>query len=144
MIARLQRFDTGDYGTSGVLIIPGLSVCTIELPWRNNERNISCVFPDVYHCIPYTHLSRGLVYLLENKHDRTDVMIHIGNYAGDITRHRRSDSQGCILPGLYHGQIGKPSQYAVVNSTTAMNRLRSAIGKTQFTLIIKDIDEIAC
>lgn len=140
MIARLQRVDTGDYGTLGALIMPMLVIATIEPPWRNNERDISCIPEGMYHCIPYEHYSRGLVYVLMDVPDRSEIMIHIGNHAGDKSKGYHTDSMGCILPGLYHHQV--MGQTGVVESKQAMQRMRDVIGHHEFSLIIENIIDV--
>ena len=41
---KLVRVTTGMDGTFGVLIKDGVPLCvTLELPWRDNERSISCI-----------------------------------------------------------------------------------------------------
>ena len=137
MIAELKRIDNGDYGTLGVLYMPGLTVCTIELPWRENRGNVSCIPIGVYECEPYQSPSRGNVYRLLNVPKRSDILIHVGNFAGDTSKGYKSDSEGCILPGLYHDSLS--NQTAVVDSGKALRRLLTAIGQQTFTLSITEV-----
>lgn len=137
MIAELKRIDSGDYGTLGVWYMPGLTVCTIELPWRENRGNVSCIPIGVYECEPYHSPSRGNVYRLLNVPKRTDILIHVGNFAGDTSKGYRTDSEGCILPGLYHDSIS--NQTAVISSDKAMRRLAATIGQQPFTLAITEV-----
>jgi hypothetical protein len=137
MIAELKRIDSGDYGTLGVLYMPGLTVCTIELPWRENRENVSCIPIGVYDAEPHKSPSHGNVYRLLNVPKRSDILIHVGNFAGDTGKGYRTDSEGCILPGLYHDSLS--NQTAVVDSGKALRRLKAAIGQQTFTLSITEV-----
>lgn len=40
---QLFRLKRSDQGTMGLLMAPSFSCYTLELPWRDNQRNISCI-----------------------------------------------------------------------------------------------------
>jgi len=57
MVLTLRRLTGGDQGTPGLVLRDGELVCrTMELPWRDNRPNISCIPPGRYTC---HHLSRS-------------------------------------------------------------------------------------
>ena len=58
-----------------------LSINTLELPWLDNKRNISCIPEGEYECVRYKSTKRGIVYKVLAVEDRSDILIHIGNYA---------------------------------------------------------------
>jgi hypothetical protein len=64
---------------------------TLELPYKDNAKNISCIPPTTY--IGRKHLSQknGNVISIGNVIGRTGIQIHTGNYTRQIA--------GCILVG---------------------------------------------
>ena len=48
--ATLCRLRRGDQGTRGMLFFEDFNCHTIELPWRENQRGISCIPPGEYEC----------------------------------------------------------------------------------------------
>ena len=49
LTVNLVRLRKSDHGTEGILFFRHFSCFTMELPWRNNHRNISCIPPDIYN-----------------------------------------------------------------------------------------------
>jgi len=117
-----------DIATFGVLCDGTQPICvTLELPWRNNKRNVSCIPASTYKCTLADTVKRGKVYRVNGVTGRTGILIHVGNYP--------RDTQGCILPGvgLYSGGIG--------GSRNALDSLIELCGNT-FTLKIVVADAI--
>ena len=136
--AVLQRLETSDEGTLGRLTTPeGLELWTLEPPWRNNAKGISCIPAGVYPCIWHRSPRFGLVYKLYETAPRSEVLIHSGNWAGDVSKDLRSDSRGCILPGL--ARIKLDDQLAIGQSRMATERLRDHFDAEPFTLTIVPI-----
>lgn len=138
----LTRISTSDQGTKGRLVGTGIDLCTLELPWRDNIRQKSCIYPGVYRCLPHYSARLGQVYWLQDVPGRDAVYIHVGNFAGDVDKGWASDVQGCILVGLSHDTLvsakrGK-MQDAVISSRTAMQTLMGIIDKGSFNLEIID------
>jgi hypothetical protein len=76
----------------------GKHICfTLELPWRNNQRNVSCV-PEGVHKITRRFTATRGWHLQVHVPDRSFILIHIGNDADD--RDGTTDSAGCILPNM--------------------------------------------
>jgi len=114
-----------DNCTIGKLYFKGELICyTVERPWQNNEKNISCVPAGLYLLQPYSSskyvdcyslLSMNLGVGLTPDFHRTHILIHPGNFPDDV--------QGCIAPGLMlHSSV-----WGVAHSKDAMNKLRSLI-----------------
>lgn len=79
-------------GTNGKLYINGVFCCyTIELPWRNNQSNISCIPTGTYPLVKRTTKKRGPHLLVRNIPNRTLVLIHPANNA-------LKELHGCIAP----------------------------------------------
>ena len=92
-LLKLYRYNDTGKETLGLLYVDNKFFCyTLEPPWKNNERNVSCIPPDTYKCFIYDSPKRGKVVVLEDVPGRTGIQIHIGN--------NRDDTEGCILPGL--------------------------------------------
>lgn len=119
---RIERESTGDEGTFGRFILPKLALCSLELPWRGNASNISCIPAGVYHCtigtMSRTVGGRKRLYRILGVQGRAGVFIHSGNEAGDRAKGFHSDSLGCPLLGTHRGMLG--GQRAVLGSQTAI------------------------
>ncbi|WP_068791353.1 DUF5675 family protein [Maridesulfovibrio hydrothermalis] len=136
MKIRLIRYESGDHGTFGHLIGSGVNLHVIELPWRNNRSNLSCIPIGIYRCELVRSPRFGVVYHVKNVPGRNHVLIHSGNYAGDTTLGYRTHSHGCILPGRKRGRLG--DQKAILCSKAALSSFMSALNRQPFTLIIED------
>ncbi len=125
----LERTDTGPNGTFGVLITAGweFACFTVELPWLDNQRDVSCIPEGLYECRPWDSVRFSPSYILMDVPVRSHILIHSGNTIHDI--------RGCIAVGTDRGVVhGLP---AVVNSQVAMRELRLAQGMEPFNLMIR-------
>ena len=124
----LVRTETGDQGTFGCLVVNGdLLLHTAELPWRNNQVNISCIPAGEYNVVPYHSHKFGSVFHVLDVPGRTWILIHCGNLAGDVSKGFRTHSEGCILIGKYKGHLGE--QEAVMSSRAAMRLFKQQISE---------------
>ncbi len=64
---------------------------TLELPWLENESNVSCIPKGTYKAFKRTSQRNGSVFELRNVQQRSSIQCHSGNYTRQI--------QGCILVG---------------------------------------------
>ncbi len=118
--------------TIGKLFINGESFCdTLENPYINNERNISCIPEGQYKVrlrLARESATRDYLHLLvQDVPNRKWILVHIGNYP--------SQTQGCILVG--NGR----EHNAVNNSRLAMDLVIKEIlnlGGENINLIIKN------
>lgn len=79
-------------GTNGSLSIDGEVLCfTIELPWRYNRRNVSCIPEGNYALAIRLTPDRGMHLHLLHVKDRSLILFHAGNDAA-------KDLKGCIAP----------------------------------------------
>tara|TARA_R100000963_G_scaffold16507_2_gene11651 strand:- start:2266 stop:2676 length:411 start_codon:yes stop_codon:yes gene_type:complete len=128
----LIRDTFTDESTIGELFLNGERMCdTLELPYRDNQRSISCIPNGEYKVrlrYPRESATRDYLHLLvQDVKDRSYILFHRGNYA--------SDSRGCILVGM------TSKQDFVGNSTLAMDLLLKEIinlGGTKINLTIKN------
>ena len=128
----ILRDTFSDESTIGELFLNGERFCdTLELPYRDNQRSISCIPVGEYKVrlrYPRESATRNYLHLLvEDVKDRSYILFHRGNTA--------KDTRGCIL-------VGQGSQQDIVhNSTLAMDLLIKEIinlGGTNINLIIKN------
>ena len=118
--------------TIGELFLNGERMCdTLENPYINNERNISCIPEGEYKVrlrLARESASRDYLHLLvQDVPNRDWILFHRGNSA--------KDTSGCILVGL------GTQQDFVQNSRFAMDLLMKEIinlGGTNINLIIKN------
>tara|TARA_R110000851_G_scaffold5505_3_gene22748 strand:+ start:89 stop:508 length:420 start_codon:yes stop_codon:yes gene_type:complete len=116
----------------GELFLNGERMCdTLENPWKDNQRNISCIPEGNYKVrlrLPRESASRDYIHLLlEDVENRSYILFHRGNTA--------KDTRGCILVGL------GSEQDIVHNSTLAMDLLIKEVihlGAENINLIIKN------
>ena len=132
----LRREKSADYGTFGTLTGQGSPLFTLELPWRNNERQRSCIPCGTYPCRIRISPRFGRVYEVADVPGRSFILIHSGNLAGDVTKGLRSDVEGCILLGLSRGAIS--GQPAVLESRRALTAFMRTMGGQPFTLHVVD------
>jgi len=83
----------------GIMIIDGEpTFTTLELPWINNQHNISCIPLGVYECkkVFNRHTLGGLdipvTFEITNVPNRSGILIHVGNTV--------RDTNGCPLIGI--------------------------------------------
>jgi len=125
-----------DQGTEGILSINDFKCFTLELPWRDNQRGISCIPSGEYKVKIAVTPKHGRIYKLQNVPGRTYVLIHSGNYAGDINKGYKTHVQGCILLGEKIGAM--QGQLAILNSRLAIRRFMNYLNNQNFNLIIHE------
>ncbi len=79
-------------GANGDLWYKGERICrTIELPWNNNERNVSCIPEGKYLIKSRFTDERGWHYEISNVPNRSYILFHPANDA-------LKELRGCIAP----------------------------------------------
>lgn len=132
----IVRLSTGDEGTFGRLETEGYGCLTLELPWRENQRGVSCILPGSYPAVWALSPRFGACYHVENVPGRSDILIHSGNFAGDKSKGLKSDVEGCILLGRVLGKLS--GQRVILQSRAARDAFAEHMGKEPFTLTIKE------
>lgn len=112
MNAKLVRFDPRQTEMLGRLYVPfpsmTFSCATLELPWRDNEHNVSCIPTGNYAVTRYHSPSKGNVFLLCDVPERSNVEIHIANYVSEL--------RGCIAVGTKFSDIDGDKIPDITNS----------------------------
>ena len=98
---------------------------TLELAWKNNQKNVSCIPRGEYKCkvrLARESSSREYVHLIiEDVENRSYVLFHRGNVP--------SDSKGCILTGTH--RAGEPDK--ILESKIAHTYLMDYLLKNQLS-----------
>jgi hypothetical protein len=127
----INRYDHDDKQTIGQLFLLGENYKIIakwdslELPWLNNQRRISCIPLGTYKCKKHRSPKFGRTLWLQDVPNRSEILIHSGNYHTQIL--------GCILIGKDLKDINKDGYLDVTRSRVAMKELMDSL---------KDIDGI--
>lgn len=124
--------------TPGRLYFDNTSVLTLELPWKDNRRGVSCIPEGSYRVTkeqpipendPLGRKARPYVHFrLHDTGSRSGILIHTANYTRRI--------KGCIIPGLEHLDIDKDGVLDIAKSTPALALLVEKL-PDEFTLTIK-------
>lgn len=97
---------------------------TLELPYKDNERNISCIPEGFYDVVPRTSQKYGNHLHVTGVEGRSLILIHHGNYAGSPNpRTGLPDIRGCILVGKAHVDITGDNIKEVTSSKATMKAL---------------------
>ena len=130
-----------DVGTFGVMIdqdaTPYPFCVTLELPWKDNKPEVSCIPKGEYRIKKVVSPKYGSVFQVMNVPNRDHILIHKGNFTTDVL--------GCILLGEYFEQILNPKADKVATSVqssgAAYNEFFSKImfGQDGGTLVIEEV-----
>jgi hypothetical protein len=116
---RLERLVYSDDFTVGRVG----SWYTMEDPWKDNARNISCIPEGAYVCVrDYFHRGDYPTFEITGVPDRSRILFHRGNTVVDV--------EGCVALGLRVGHLD--GKVAVLDSATAFD---------EFMLSVRDLDE---
>lgn len=125
----ITRNKNEDKQTLGNLSCRNFKCYTLELPWKNNKRGVSCIPVGKYKVVKRSSEKYGNhLHILDVK-GRSFILIHSGNYHTQI--------QGCILVGDNLVDINKDGYKDVTNSTKTLEKLVNMLPNTGITLEIK-------
>ena len=101
---------------------------TVELPWRENQPNVSCIPDGIYQIRPRFSQKYGAHLHLLDVPDRSLILIHQANFARQL--------QGCIAVGLKHIDIDGDGHTDVTQSVIAKNQLLTYVPDlTEITIL---------
>jgi len=101
---------------------------TLELPWKNNENDISCIPTGTYTVVPRTSPEHGNHFNVLNVPERDMILIHEGNYHWNFL--------GCIGVGQNFADLNNDGQTDITNTKFILAQL-VATAPNGFTLTIK-------
>lgn len=130
VLIRTKEFKDRFLGT--LLVFDGImeqaKFSTLELPWRENTRETSCIPEGRYTVSPRSNAKFG-DHLIVNKVEGRDwILFHSGN----IPDH----TKGCILVGLTHGDMDGDGIPDVLSSRAAMGLLSQLVPETAVLVIV--------
>jgi hypothetical protein len=115
IVQRCLQYPTSTFGIMCVDDEP--EFLTVENPWLDNQRNISCIPKGIYTIRPHTSPTFGKCLAVDDVPGRSHILIHAGNTA--------ADTRGCILVGTRFGNVG--DMRAVMQSRMALTKLLAMI-----------------
>lgn len=75
----LSRYKTSTQGTFGRIKLEDFLYKTLELPWLDNKRQVSCIPAGQYECKIVQSPRFGRVYQVAKVPGRSQILIHWGN-----------------------------------------------------------------
>ena len=131
----LIRDDFTEKSVMGKLYCNGEFIAhTLELPWKDNEKSVSCIPKGRYNCrirLARESATRDYVHLLvQDVPDRKYILFHRGNYP--------SDSRGCILTGTHRAQVPNKIFESKIAHSYLMHYILSNELSNNINLIIKN------
>jgi len=115
---KLLRFHSTPTETIGLLYgedVP--SFYTLELPYRDNQKNVSCIPPGRYSLIKHMSYKFGPCFEIANVPNRSGILLHAANLVDEL--------RGCTAVG--HG-------YRMTDKGVFLYKSRSAIETLNATL----------
>ncbi len=107
----LKRVEHSDKCTRGVLIYDDeIIALTLENPWKDNTKNISCIPIGTYLCEWVDSPKFGHTFEITGVKGRTHILFHPGNV--------EAQTRGCVLLGSMFGDLY--NEPAVLNSKVTM------------------------
>ena len=92
---------------------------SLELPWLNNDNNVSCIPNGIYHCKKINSPNHGECFKIMNVPFRSLVRGHIGNFI--------SSTLGCVLFGDSIKDFNNDGILDVTSSGNTFRKLMSLL-----------------
>lgn len=101
---------------------------TLELPWRLNQQNISCI-PEGKYIAERRYSQKYKEHLhIKDVEGRSLILIHWGNYAGSVNpKTGHPDIKGCVLVGIGFKDITGDDVSEILNSKSTFNKIMSIV-----------------
>ena len=128
----VKRVDMTDEYTYGILYIDGVRFCvTLERPYLDNRRNVSCIPFGRYKCkLVYSPSFKKELYEVQDVRGRTNILMHNGNYI--------DSSAGCLLLGEHFGIL--KNKIAILDTNKTLRLFMANLSDyKEFNLIIKEV-----
>lgn len=128
----LRLRDDGVETLGALVVYDGLDKVfdckSLELPWKGNKTNISCIPRGVYY-VNHRHSEKyGSHLIIEDVKNRTYILIHVANYVKQL--------RGCIAVGKTYADINKDGTIDVTSSRVTLEKLIDVVPIEGMTLEI--------
>lgn len=124
--------DTGKSTLGKLTIHDDIKECfsckTLELSWKENKRNVSCIPRGEYLVTTRFSARHGEHFLVNDVDDRDYVLIHSANYHHQL--------RGCVAVGKNYADIDKDGELDVTSSRDTMDRLLNILPESFYITII--------
>jgi hypothetical protein len=118
----LKRLSDDNVQTLGILTnVTGKVYQTLELSWKKNAKQISCIPKGVYKVRKRTSAKYGEHFHVLNVPNRDMILMHFSNFHSDLL--------GCIAPGKGLKDINNDGRLDVTGSRQAMKELLATLPK---------------
>jgi hypothetical protein len=134
----VKSHEGGHFQTLGTLLVKDkddkivFECKTLELPWRDNKKYISCFPPAPQQEATYNWVTRNSSPSFSYAHihiqdvpGRTNILVHRGNWIGPTPE--ESHSLGCVLVGSGFAYVNEDGYLDVIDSRNTMTRLMSML-----------------
>lgn len=99
----------------------------LELPWKNNQRRVSCIPIGTYKARKHRSPKFGNTLWIPEVPNRSEILIHPANKATQLL--------GCIAPGTDLRDINNDGYLDVINSKVAMREILANLKKVDSIMI---------
>lgn len=132
MLVRIPRVCRRDDGVLGSLIIDNWPVCcTLELPWKDNLPEVSCIPAGVFTGKRVNSPKFGNTFEVTNVPNRSHILFHGANTIADLL--------GCIgLAEFFHSFSGRTGIANPTKGAAMKEFLERTAEVNEFKLIITE------
>lgn len=96
------------------------SCITLELPWRDNAPQISCIPEGIYPVAARESEKFGLHYHVQQVPEREWILFHPGTYTHQL--------RGCIIPGAKYRDLDADGVPDILHTRRTLDNMLAAIG----------------
>lgn len=104
-----------------------LQCSILELPWRDNERKVSCFPEGIYRVVERRTDKFKRHYHILDVPERSFILQHPGNFTHQI--------EGCQLPGERFQHLNRDAVPDIINTRATLDKMLRLLGK-EYTLYI--------
>lgn len=102
---------------------------TLELPWKDNQKNISCIPAGTYDCVlGYSPSFKKNLYEVKNVTNRIGIKIHSVNYVSGL--------KGCIGVGKSYSDINNDGTLDLTSSQDTLREMMAITKGKPFKLVV--------
>lgn len=105
---------------------------SLELPWKDNQRRISCYPTGEYVCeMTMSSRFKKMLYLVKDVEGRDGIRWHSANFFTQLA--------GCTALGDEHKDINHDSKLDVIHSGNTMKAFERLLNYKPFKLVVLDL-----